>query len=85
MSKNKNAQTPKMQVSSFVCAPLLRRVQILLFNGLCTIQNGYKRPYLQATCEQYCMQYTKTGSAAAQEPLINSRPQDISQNLNGGA
>lgn len=63
----------------FVFAPPLRKEQILLFNGLCSIQAGYKSPNLQATCEQYWIRYTKTASAAAQEPLISNRPQDISQ------
>lgn len=62
----------------FVFESPMRGVQFLLFDGLRIIQNGYKRLYLQATCEQYWVQYTNTASAAAQEPLINSPPRDIS-------
>lgn len=86
INRNRKGLNLRTRFPSFVFASVLKRVQFLLFNGLCTIQNGYKSRYLQATCEQSWIQYTKTPSATAQEPLINNRPRDISQSsLNGRA
>ncbi len=71
--KSKKRSNLETHVSSFVFESLMRSVQFLSFNGLSTIQDGYKGPYLQATCEQYCIQSTKTASAVACSRALNQQ------------